>query len=94
MPEARIIDGKKHAADLRAEVKAQAALFTERSGTKPCIVFLLVGENPASQVYVRNKGIASEEAGFSHETLRFAPDVSESEILDTVVKSYRGNCTS
>ncbi len=86
MAEARIIDGKKHAADLRAEVKIEAAKFLARTGTKPRIVFLLVGENPASQVYVRNKGIASEESGFSHQTLRFNPDVSESEILDTVAR--------
>lgn len=84
--QARIIDGKKHAAELRAEVQSDAALFHERTGIRPRIVFLLIGDNPASEVYVRNKGIASESAGFSHETLRFASAVSESEIIETIAR--------
>jgi methylenetetrahydrofolate dehydrogenase (NADP+)/methenyltetrahydrofolate cyclohydrolase len=86
MPQARIIDGKKHAEDIRREVKEEAAAFRVRTGITPRIVFILVGNNPSSEVYVRNKGKSSEEAGFSHETLRLPADVSEAEVLDTVAR--------
>ena len=81
---AKIIDGKRIAAEIRAEVRAQCLELRTRTGIHPRIVFILVGENPASQVYVRNKGISAEEAGFLHETLRFAASITESELLDVV----------
>ncbi len=83
---ARIIDGKRIAEEVRAEIKEQAAAFFARTGIRPRIVFLLVGENPASMVYVRNKGKSSEEAGFSHETLTFPTTITESELLDVIAK--------
>jgi len=81
---ARIIDGKRIAEESRAETKLKAEAFFARTGVRPRIVFILVGENPASMVYVRNKGKASEEAGFSHETLSFPPTISENELLDVI----------
>lgn len=86
MHETKIIDGKMHAENLRAEVRFEADSFRERTGVVPRIVFLLVGENPASQVYVRNKGKAAEEAGFSHQTIRYEANVTESQILDVIEK--------
>jgi methylenetetrahydrofolate dehydrogenase (NADP+) / methenyltetrahydrofolate cyclohydrolase len=86
MSEVRIIDGKRIAAEVRAEAKSEAAEFRARTGVQPRIVFLLVGENSASQVYVRNKGIAAEEAGFSHETLRLPAEISQEELLDTIAR--------
>ncbi|MEI8134752.1 MAG: bifunctional 5,10-methylenetetrahydrofolate dehydrogenase/5,10-methenyltetrahydrofolate cyclohydrolase [bacterium] len=83
---ARIIDGKAIAVELRAEVKVEASAFTLKFGIKPRIAFILVGNNPASEVYVRNKGISSEEAGFAGETIRLADTVSESEVLDLIAK--------
>lgn len=83
---ARIIDGKRIAEEVRAEIKEQAAAFFARTGIRPRIVFLLVGENPASMVYVRNKGKSSEEAGFSHETLTFPTTITENELLDVIAK--------
>jgi methylenetetrahydrofolate dehydrogenase (NADP+)/methenyltetrahydrofolate cyclohydrolase len=56
-------------------------------------MFILVGENPASEVYVRNKGIAAEEAGFSHETCKLSSDVSESELLDLIQKINEDSLT-
>jgi methylenetetrahydrofolate dehydrogenase (NADP+)/methenyltetrahydrofolate cyclohydrolase len=81
---ARIIDGKRIASEVRKDVKVECAALRNRTGIHPRIVFILVGENPSSQVYVRHKGIASEEAGFSHETLRFPSAISEDELIDVV----------
>lgn len=81
---ARIIDGKRIAEVVRAEVKKEAEAFTAKTGIRPRIVFLLVGENPASMVYVRNKGKSSEEAGFSHETKSFPATISEQALLDVI----------
>jgi methylenetetrahydrofolate dehydrogenase (NADP+) / methenyltetrahydrofolate cyclohydrolase len=83
---ASIIDGKRIAEEVRAETKLKAEAFFARTGIRPRIVFLLVGENPASMVYVRNKGKSSEEAGFSHETLTFPTTISENELLDVIAK--------
>ena len=86
MAEARIIDGRKIAADIREEVRVEAADFRARYGVQPRIVFILVGENPASEVYVRNKGIAAEEARFSHETINLPASIEESELLGLISK--------
>src|SRR3954468_5521332 len=81
---ARILDGKRIAADVRDEVRREAMLFTQETGVQPRIVFVLVGNNPASEVYVRNKGIAAEEAYFSHETILLPNDVDEEALLDVI----------
>jgi methylenetetrahydrofolate dehydrogenase (NADP+)/methenyltetrahydrofolate cyclohydrolase len=83
---AHIIDGKRHSADIKAETARDVAAFIARTGITPKIVFLLVGNNPASEVYVRNKGIAAAEAGFAAETLRFNADISEAALLETIAK--------
>lgn len=83
---ARIIDGKAIAAQIRAEVKSETEAFTERTGIKPRIVFILVGNNPASEVYVRNKGTSTEEAGFLGETLRFPETISEGGLLESIAR--------
>jgi methylenetetrahydrofolate dehydrogenase (NADP+)/methenyltetrahydrofolate cyclohydrolase len=84
MPEARILDGKKVAAEIREEIRTQAQHFFELHEIRPRIVFMLVGENPASEVYVRNKGIAAEEAGFSHETIKLSAHAEEDELLEFI----------
>ena len=64
-----IIDGKKTAADIRAELKVRAAAFEERYHKKVGLAVVLIGEDPASQVYVRNKIRGCEDAGirsFAH----------------------------
>lgn len=84
MAEARIIDGKRIAAELRADVKQECEAFKAQTGVIPRIVFLLVGNNPASEIYVKNKGIQAGEAGFSHETIRLPEDISEVALLEQV----------
>jgi methylenetetrahydrofolate dehydrogenase (NADP+)/methenyltetrahydrofolate cyclohydrolase len=60
-----ILDGKALAEQIRAEIAEQAAAFVKASGVKPCLAAVLVGENPASQTYVRNKQKACEKAGMT-----------------------------
>ena len=63
---ARLIDGKAIAATLRAEIAAKVAA----AGFIPCLAVILVGEHPASQVYVRTKDRAAREAGIETRTIR------------------------
>ena len=60
---AQILDGKALGKTIREEVKVEVNAFVERHGTAPGLAVVLVGAHPASQVYVRNKGKACEEAG-------------------------------
>jgi methylenetetrahydrofolate dehydrogenase (NADP+)/methenyltetrahydrofolate cyclohydrolase len=69
---ARILDGNALAAKVREDIAKNAQSLTEQ-GTQPCLAVILVGENPASAVYVRNKVAACEKAGFR--SLKFTYDV-------------------
>ena len=60
-PKARLIDGKAVAADLRAEVAQGVEAFKKRHGIAPGLAVVLVGNDPASEVYVRNKDRAAHE---------------------------------
>ncbi|HSK40547.1 MAG TPA: bifunctional methylenetetrahydrofolate dehydrogenase/methenyltetrahydrofolate cyclohydrolase FolD [Arenibaculum sp.] len=63
MTDARIIDGKAYAEGLRARLAGQVASLIDRHGVTPGLAVVLVGEDPASRVYVRNKGLATTAAG-------------------------------
>ncbi len=77
---ARIIDGKAVAATLRAEVAARAAALPYRPG----LVVVLVGDNPASAVYVRNKDRAAQEAGIAVRTIRLPATVAAAELMEVI----------
>jgi methylenetetrahydrofolate dehydrogenase (NADP+)/methenyltetrahydrofolate cyclohydrolase len=79
-PIARIIDGKSIAATLRAEVAAKVAA----AGFTPGLAVLLVGEDPASSVYVRTKDRAAREAGIDTRTIRLPADTAQAEVLETI----------
>ena len=81
---ARKLDGKQCAAAIQAEVQAGCADLVERHGIRPGLTVVLVGENPASQVYVRNKEKASQAAGMESAVLRLPADTGEAEILATI----------
>jgi methylenetetrahydrofolate dehydrogenase (NADP+)/methenyltetrahydrofolate cyclohydrolase len=83
---ARLIDGKAIAAKVRAEVKEKVAEFTARTGIRPGLTVVLVGEDPASQVYVRNKGRASAEAGFQSRQIDLPASTTERDLLDLVAR--------
>lgn len=78
---ANILDGKAIAADLRGDIKAQVSRMTEAGERPPGLVVILVGEDPASQVYVRNKQRSCEEVGFLSELRRLPVDTTEAELI-------------
>ncbi len=80
---ARVLDGTAIAGAIRLEVAAEVARLSG-SGRKPGLAAVLVGEDPASGVYVRSKGKACQEAGMHSVTIRLPAVTSESELLDTV----------
>jgi methylenetetrahydrofolate dehydrogenase (NADP+)/methenyltetrahydrofolate cyclohydrolase len=83
---ARIIDGKAIAAELRAAVAAEVQRLTREHGLTPGLAVVLVGENPASAVYVRSKGKQTVEAGMHSFDHRLPEAASENEVLALVGK--------
>jgi len=81
---ARVIDGKAAALDIRTRVAAAATAFREQMGRAPGLATVLVGEDPASAVYVRSKGKATAEAGMESFSHQLASTVSEAELLELV----------
>lgn len=81
---ADLLDGKRVAAEIRAEIAEQVRQFVQAGGSKPCLAAVLVGEDPASQVYVRNKSRACDKAGIEGRTLRLDAGISQKELVDTV----------
>ena len=80
----RLIDGKVSAAALRQRVAGAAAGLKDRHGLVPGLAVVLVGNDPASQLYVRNKGRACEDAGLNSETYQLDKGVSQAELLALV----------
>jgi methylenetetrahydrofolate dehydrogenase (NADP+)/methenyltetrahydrofolate cyclohydrolase len=77
---AKIIDGNAIGAAMRAELGGEVAALRER-GIRPGLAVVLVGDNPASEVYVRMKIKACEDAGFYHESIRLRRETTEGELL-------------
>jgi methylenetetrahydrofolate dehydrogenase (NADP+)/methenyltetrahydrofolate cyclohydrolase len=82
---AKRIDGKAAALAVRERVASVAADFRSRTGRAPGLATVLVGEDPASAVYVRSKGKATAEAGMESFAHHLPPDTSEEALLDLVV---------
>ncbi|MCI8387008.1 MAG: bifunctional methylenetetrahydrofolate dehydrogenase/methenyltetrahydrofolate cyclohydrolase FolD [Clostridiales bacterium] len=80
---AKIIDGKKIAAEIRGEI-AQECAELKAKGIVPGLAVIIVGEDPASQVYVRNKKKACEEVGFHSEVYELPEATTEDELLALV----------
>jgi methylenetetrahydrofolate dehydrogenase (NADP+)/methenyltetrahydrofolate cyclohydrolase len=83
---AAIIDGKAHALALRARVGRDVAAFVEATGRAPGLTVVLVGEDPASAVYVRNKGRATREAGMAGDERRLPADTDTATLLALVAE--------
>ena len=81
---AAIIDGKAGAASLRERVRREVARLRQTHDLQPGLAVVLVGEDPASQIYVRNKGRQTEAAGMLSHTHRLPATVSEAELLALV----------
>jgi len=76
-----ILDGKTLAEQIRAETAREVAEFVKTTGVTPCLAAVLVGENPASQVYVRNKQKACEKAGITSQLHRPPVESTTEELL-------------
>ena len=83
---AKIIDGKAISAEIRAEIKAEVAKRAAEGKTLPGLAVIIVGEDPASQVYVRNKKKACEEVGFYSEVYELPADTKQEELNALVDK--------
>jgi methylenetetrahydrofolate dehydrogenase (NADP+)/methenyltetrahydrofolate cyclohydrolase len=81
---AKIIDGKAMAAQIREEVKEEVAELTAKYGRQPGLAVILIGDNPASAIYVRNKGRACENVSIRSETHHLAATVTTEEVLDLI----------
>ncbi len=81
---ARNIDGKAAAAALRADVAGEVARFRVATGRVPGLAVVLVGEDPASAVYVRNKGKATIEAGMLSFEHKLPAEISEGKLIDLI----------
>ena len=81
---ATIIDGKKLAADTRAEIAAGVAALKAEKGVTPGLAVILVGDNPASVSYVTAKEKACQEAGMYSREIRLPADIPEATLIDTV----------
>jgi methylenetetrahydrofolate dehydrogenase (NADP+)/methenyltetrahydrofolate cyclohydrolase len=86
---ARIIDGKAIAANLREQVAAEVRRVGAKSGLKPGLAVVLVGNDPASEVYVRNKTRQTEAAGMASFEHRLPADTSQADLLALVQKLNR-----
>ncbi len=79
-----LIDGKKIASAIKVEIAAEVKRLTDKGARPPHLAAILVGEDPASETYVRNKSKSCHEVGFDSSTYKFPADVPEKEILETV----------
>jgi methylenetetrahydrofolate dehydrogenase (NADP+)/methenyltetrahydrofolate cyclohydrolase len=76
-----ILDGKKLAQTMQAEIAVRVADFTAKTGARPGLAAVIVGDNPASQVYVRNKRKACEQAGMQSWLHSLSASTSQAELL-------------
>jgi len=87
---AKIIDGKAFAAKLRAQVEAETAQLKKAHGVTPGLATVLVGNDPASEVYIRNKNKTAEAIGFNSVHHHLPENASEDEVL-SLVKSLNAD---
>ena len=79
-----IIDGKQHAINLRERIKLATDNLISKYGITPGLAVVLVGTDPASEIYVKNKGIQTKEAGMESLEFRLPEDTSEEKLLKNV----------
>jgi methylenetetrahydrofolate dehydrogenase (NADP+)/methenyltetrahydrofolate cyclohydrolase len=80
----QILSGKEVAAKVLAEVKAGVAAFRAKTAVQPGLAVVLVGDDPASQIYVRNKKRAADEVGIATRDFLFPGGCSQAELLETI----------
>ncbi len=80
----QILQGRPVADKVLAEVKAGVAALKQRTGVEPALAVILVGEDPASQIYVRNKKRAADEVGIASRDFLFPQGCTQAELLETI----------
>ena len=80
----KILEGKKLAQTMQAEIAAQVADFARKHGLKPGLAAVIVGDNPASQVYVRNKRKACDAVGMTSWLHTLPAETTQDELLQLV----------
>jgi methylenetetrahydrofolate dehydrogenase (NADP+)/methenyltetrahydrofolate cyclohydrolase len=83
---AMLLDGKKLAQTMQAEIAAAVADLFQKTGTRPGLAAVLVGDNPASQTYVRNKHKACQQVGIESWLHQLPKETSQSQLLDLVTR--------
>ncbi len=86
MTDAKIIDGKAFAAKLRGDIATEVTKLKAAHGVTPGLAVILVGEDPASQVYVRNKGKQTAECGMNSYEHKLPVDTSQDDLLALIAK--------
>ena len=81
-----IMDGKALAVNMQEQLQEKVARLKEKEWIVPGLVVIMVGENPASQVYVRNKERAAKKAGFHSKTVNLSESISEEELIEVIEK--------
>ncbi len=89
---ARIIDGKLIAEEIKTEVQRETEALKHERAVTPGLAFILVGENPASQVYVRSKGKACEQMGFRSVTEKLPASTPQEELL-RMIRSFNSDAS-
>jgi len=87
---AKLINGKEISATIRAEIKENTEKLVANTGVRPGLAVIIVGEDPASQVYVRNKKKACDEVGFYSESYELPESTTQDE-LNTLVEKLNNN---
>lgn len=87
---ANIIDGKAISAQIREEIAEKVKLYNEKTGLRPGLAVIIVGENPASQVYVRNKKKACEQVGFNSWVYEMPESTTQDE-LNALIDKLNGD---
>jgi len=83
---AKILEGKLLAQVMRAEIAARAESFFKKTGSRPGLAAVLVGDNPASQIYVRNKRIACKQSGLESSLHHLSNQTTQTQLLELVDK--------
>lgn len=83
---ARIISGKAMSEEIRSEIKQRTEKLKREKGIVPGLAVILVGNDPASEIYVKNKGKGCEEVGFHSETIRMPENTGENELISLIRK--------
>ena len=81
-----IIDGKKSAEELRKELKKKITELKSDLNTVPALTVILVGDDPASKIYVKNKEKFAKEVGINSEVIRYPSNVEEKTVLEKIIE--------